>query len=248
MLKKAISVALLSGFIAGLFVTVIQSVLVTPLILEAESYEQSASAFRLPDSGEKPWRLVGHEWKHDEGDDSAEWFPDEGLERTFYTAGSNIVTGVAFALVLVGVFLLRGKPVDLNQGFLWGAAGFVVFSAAPALGLPPELPGMTAATLGSRQLWWFGTVFVTAIGLGIFIEKSSLWPRLVALLLIASPHLIGAPHVVVTKSVVPAELSAQFAVSSLISSALFWMVLGGVSGYFYQRLMPSAEVQPQPAA
>ena len=75
--------------------------------------------------------------------------------------------------MLVGVFLLRGKPVDLNQGFLWGAAGFVVFSAAPALGLPPELPGMTAATLGSRQLWWFGTVFVTAIGLGIFIEKSS---------------------------------------------------------------------------
>ena len=61
MLKKAISVALLSGFIAGLFVTVIQSVLVTPLILEAESYEQSASAFRLPDSGEKPWRLIGHE-------------------------------------------------------------------------------------------------------------------------------------------------------------------------------------------
>ena len=49
MLKKAISVALLSGFIAGLFVTVIQSVLVTPLILEAESYEQSASAFQLPD-------------------------------------------------------------------------------------------------------------------------------------------------------------------------------------------------------
>ena len=59
--EKAISVALLSGFIAGLFVTVIQSVLVTPLILEAESYEQSASAFRLPDSGEKPWRLIGHE-------------------------------------------------------------------------------------------------------------------------------------------------------------------------------------------
>ena len=54
MLKKAISVALLSGFIAGLFVTVIQSVLVTPLILEAESYEQSASAFQLPDSGENP--------------------------------------------------------------------------------------------------------------------------------------------------------------------------------------------------
>ena len=128
----------------------------------------SASAFRLPDSGEKPWRLLGHEWKHDEGEDSTEWFPDEGLERTFYTSGSNIVTGVAFALVLVGVFLLRGKPVDLNQGFLWGAAGFVVFSAAPALGLPPELPGMTAATLGSRQLWWVWDDFCDGGWIGDF--------------------------------------------------------------------------------
>ena len=135
MSEKAISVALLSGFIAGLFVTVIQSVLVTPLILEAESYEQSASAFQLPDSGENSWRLIGHEWKHDQGEDSAEWFPDEGMERTFYTTGSNIVTGVAFALVLVGVFLLRGKPVDLNQGFLWGAAGFCGLLCCTGIGI-----------------------------------------------------------------------------------------------------------------
>jgi predicted cobalt transporter CbtA len=52
---------------------------------------------------------------------------------------------------------------------------------------------------------------------------------------------------VVSKSVVPAELSAQFAVSSLVSAALFWMVLGGVSGFFYQRIMLSSK-QPHPAS
>ena len=247
MLKRAFSIALISGFIAGLSVTAVQSVLVVPLILEAETYEQATSVFKLPPEV-KLWVLIGHEWKHPEDEDAEEWFPGDGMERTFYTAGSNIVTGVAFALLLVGVYLVRGKPVDLNQGLLWGAAGFVVFSAAPALVLPPELPGMTAATLGNRQLWWFGTVIATAIGLGLFIEKKTVLPRMVAMLLLCLPHLIGAPHVFVSKSVVPAELSAQFAVSSLVSAALFWMVLGGVSGFFYQRMMHPSETQPQPAS
>jgi len=109
------------------------------------------------------------------------------------------------------------------------------------LGLPSELPGMAAATLGNRQLWWAGTVVATALGLGIFIEKRNLLSRLAAFILLSLPHLIGAPHVVSSKSSVPAELSAQFAVSSLITSALFWMVLGGVSGFFYQRLMQPEE-------
>ena len=43
-------------------------------------------------------------------------------------------------------------------------------------------------------------------------------------------------------------ISAQFAVSSLVSAALFWIVLGGVSGFFYQRMMLSSETQPQPAS
>ena len=34
-----------------------------------------------------------------------------------------------------------------------------------------------------------------------------------------------------------AELSAQFVVSALVSAALFWIVLGGVSGFFFQRMM-----------
>ena len=240
MLKRAFSIALLSGFIAGIWATTIQSMLVIPLILEAESYEKTASAFLVPENPPQVLR-AGHQIEHTDKGETEEWVPDGRLERLFYTAGSNIVTGFAFGLLLVGVYLIRAKPVDFNKGLLWGAAGFVVFSAAPALGLPPELPGMAAATLGNRQLWWAGTVIATALGLGIFIEKRNLLSRLAAFILLSLPHLIGAPHVGSSKSSVPAELSVQFAVSSLITSALFWMVLGGVSGFFHQRLMQPEE-------
>jgi cobalt transporter subunit CbtA len=165
------------------------------------------------------------------------WAPGNGAERTFYMAVSNIVTAIAFSLMLVAVFLLRGKTVDMNSGILWGAAGFAVFALAPALGLPPELPGMTAAALESRQVWWIGTVIATAIGIGFFTESKTILSKITALALLAAPHLIGAPHPFLFESNVPAELSAQFAVASLVTSAFFWFVLGGSSGYLYKRLV-----------
>ena len=138
--------------------------------------------------------------------------------------------------MLVAVYLLRGKHVDINSGLLWGAAGFIVFSAAPAMGLPPELPGMTSAALESRQVWWVGTVLATLIGIGLFTETKTVIPKIVAVVLFAAPHIIGAPHPYIFESLVPTELSAQFAVASLVTSAFFWMVLGATSGYFYQKL------------
>ena len=165
------------------------------------------------------------------------WANGNGAERTFYTAVSNIVTAIAFSLMLVAVFLIRGKTVDMNSGILWGAAGFAVFALAPSLGLPPELPGMTAAALESRQVWWIGTVIATAIGIGLFTESKTILPKIVALVLLATPHLIGAPHPLLFESNVPAELSAQFAVASLVTSAFFWFVLGGTSGYLYKKLV-----------
>lgn len=226
MFSKALTTVLLTGFVAGLLVTGAQMLRVTPLILHAESYEVSADpAAAHTHSG------IVHEH-------SAEaWAPEDGAERTFYTAVSNIATGIAFSLLLVAVYLLRGKPVDLNSGLLWGAAGFAVFSAAPALGLPPELPGMTAAALEFRQAWWLGAVIATAVGIGLFTETRTILPKIVAVALFAAPHVIGAPHPHVLESNVPAELSAQFAIASLITSAFFWMVLGGTSGFFYRKLV-----------
>ena len=226
MISRSLLVVLLTGVIGGVLVTGAQELRVTPLILHAETFEGDA---------------VGH--SHDEATASndaheeEDWAPNDGLERTLYTCMSNIVTGVAFALLLVAVYLLRGRPVDFNTGLLWGAAGFVVFVGAPALGLPPELPGMTAAGLEARQAWWVGTVIATALGIGLFVETKTLLPRLLGVVVIALPHVTGAPHPHMLESNVPAALSVQFAVASLFTSAFFWMVLGATSGHFFQKLV-----------
>ena len=260
MISRALTTVLLTGFVAGILYTGAQMLKVTPLILEAEKYEiaeiavphsHAASgithdhvlngvALDVHQRAATPHEILpaAHDHAavaHDHATES--WAPGDGAERTFYTAVSNIVTGIAFSLMLVAVYLLREKKVDMNSGLLWGAAGFAVFALAPALGLPPELPGMTAAALESRQVWWIGTVIATAIGIGLFTESKSILPKIAALALLGAPHLIGAPHPFLFESNVPAELSAQFAVASLVTSAFLWLVLGATSGYFYKKLV-----------
>ena len=253
MISKAVKTVMLTGFIAGILVTGAQMLRVTPLILEAEAYE--LGEFTVPHTHAASGITHQHNLKgsaldkhlqikdvHDiqtsaSNDPEQSWAPAAGVERSFYTLVSNIITAIAFSLMLVAVFLLRGKPVNYVSGMLWGAAGFAVFSGSTALGLPPELPGMTAAALESRQIWWIGTVIATTTGIGLLIESKTILPKLIAAVLIAAPHVIGAPHPHLFESNVPAELSAQFAVASLLTSVFFWMVLGTVSGYFYQKLI-----------
>ena len=253
MVPKAVMTVLLTGFIAGILVTGAQMLRVTPLILQAETYElgefavshthaASGIIYQHNLNGATLDKHLQTKDVHDiqtaaSTDTKQSWIPADGTERTFYTLVSNIITAIAFSLMLVAVYLLRGKPVNYVSGLLWGAAGFAVFSGSTALGLPPELPGMTATALESRQIWWVGTVIATATGIGLLIESKTNLPKFIAAVLIAVPHIIGAPHPHVFESNVPAELSAQFAVASLLTSVFFWMVLGVASGYFYQKLV-----------
>jgi cobalt transporter subunit CbtA len=147
-----------------------------------------------------------------------------------------------------------GRPADARRGLLWGLAGYGVFAVAPALGLPPELPGMMAADLAARQVWWIMTVGGTAAGLALVVfapAKPYKRPLQIAgLALIVLPHLLGAPHLAAEAGTVPAELAARFVVASLAASALFWAVLGAVVGHVMARLLPATLARtgsPQPA-
>lgn len=144
--------------------------------------------------------------------------------------------GVGFALILTGLFALRGRPVDARQGLLWGLGGFAVFALAPSLGLPPKLPGTQAAALGLRQFWWLATALATAGGLVFLVFLKALTWRIAGIALIVLSHLIGAPHPHEAGGSAPAELAAQFVAASLIASAIFWAVLGGSAGWLYGRL------------
>ena len=152
------------------------------------------------------------------------------------TLVSNVVSGIGFALLLVGCFALHGN-VDWRRGILWGVGGFVVFSLAPAIGLPPELPGVPAASLPHRQLWWIITVAATAGGLILLAFKPGVVFKALGVVLIVLPHAVGAPHPEgAGDGLVPEALLERFILTALASSAAFWVVLGLCAGYFFSRL------------
>lgn len=218
--------SLLAGLIAGVLMTIVQIFTTIPLIAEAEVYERSAAALPAP----KAALAAGHH-----GADSE---PDDGLERTFYTGVSTVLAGIGYAL-LVGVALSRLKLSGWRQGLILGAAGFIVFQLAPALGIPPQPPGVSEADLAARQLWWFGTVAATGAGLGCWYRArtQSKWIWIPAgAVLLAAPHVIGAPQVPQGQSAVPQFLAQQFAIVALVTMAVFWLVLGSIEGLIFSRL------------
>ena len=141
--------------------TALQTFATVPLILQAETFESAgddghdhgAAAATQP-TCRRPNRLPLAAHEHD---DEA-WAPADGFERFAFTALANVVTGIGFALVLVAASEFAGGIASWRQGVFWGFAGFAVFTLAPGLGLPPELPAMPAADLMDRQIWWIGTV------------------------------------------------------------------------------------------
>jgi cobalt transporter subunit CbtA len=127
-----------------------------------------------------------------------------------------------------------------RQGVFWGLAGFAVFTLAPGLGLPPELPGMPSAELDARQIWWAGTALATAVGLALMVFRRSLPHTNIAILLIVGPHVIGAPKPESFETAVPGGLAHDFVVAVAVTSLLFWIMLGATAGYFRSRLMRAA--------
>ena len=224
-MRRIFVTALASGLIAGVAFFAVQASLVLPLIAAAEVYEQAAASHRhdATDTAAS---------QHDDAPESA-WQPAAGFERLAYTAVADIVTGIGFALLLVGAFALRGRPMDIRRGLMWGAAGYLAFSLAPALLLPPELPGGVSADLAGRQAWWLGTALATAGGLALIAFAPMPLAKLGGLALIVLPHALGPHHP--AGGTAPPALEAAFTIASLAATAVFWIVLGGASGWLYRR-------------
>ena len=145
--RTIIFVAAVAGAVAGFALTALQHLSTIPLIRQAETYEvkpaptQDATEAHHQDS-----------------------WPGDGLERIIYTALANIVGAVGLGLLLVALSEIAGGITHWRQGLFWGLSGFIAFTLAPSLSLPPELPGMPSADLASRQVWWAATAALTAGG------------------------------------------------------------------------------------
>lgn len=240
-LRRILTAGLLAGLIAGTAATLAQRYQVAPLIFAAEVFEDAAATAHSHDGA-----ATSH--SHDAADDA--WEPADGLERTAFTWLANVLTGSGFGLILAAAIAFAGRPIDRRRGLVWGLAGYCAFSVSPALGLPPELPGMMAADLAARQLWWLAAAGGTAFGLAliVFAPNNSLKRllQIVGAVLIAAPHLYGAPHLAAESGAVPAELAARFVVASLAVAALFWAVLGLAVGHFMARLLPTPDSAGKP--
>ena len=239
MLNRIFFVALIAGFVSGLALTAIQLGSSIPIIEFAETFEDGAGALV-----DQPIHSHGESAQaHDHGalnpSGHEPWAPEDGIERALWTGVTNVLLGfgggllIAAGLVLHGLFL--GKQVNSLIGLAWGCAAFLSFSLAPALGLPPELPGTAAAALEARQVWWIGTALATATGLAMIAYCRWIW-MVAAIALLALPHVIGAPHPAVHESLVPAEVEEKFIIMAVGTSMIFWLSLGSLTGSLARRM------------
>lgn len=223
MLRRMLITGLAAGVAAGLLITLVQQIRVAPLIAEAERYELAGLA-------EKP--AAGNS-----RNSARDGFRDSPLGRLMVTAAVNMLIAVGFGLLLAAAFSLHGREPSLARGMVWGVAGYVVFVAAPALGLPPELPGTPAAGVQARQIWWLGTVAAALVGLCLIFLTHRLWLRFLGGFLATLPHALGAPHPPeLAPPPYPEGLGTEFVLASLATSLIFWLLLGAFSGWLYRRL------------
>ena len=243
MLKKLIVSALAAGFGAGLILAVLQITLLSPLILDAENYE---SGRKFHYAGVVTEIAPDHNDGHDAMAHAAEAAnaatadaPTESwASRSARTALSTTLTELGFAFVLIAGFGLAarsGIEITARSGVLWGLAGFGAVVLAPSLGLPPELPASAAAPLHARQLWWVGTVIASTAGIAAiaFGKNWAIWGA--GIVLLALPHIIGAPMPEAYGGVVPPEMQGEFVGLSIGVSAISWAMLGLIGGYVWAK-------------
>lgn len=232
MLTRLLVSGLFAGAAAGLIAALLQLSFVQPVLLHAELYE-SGELFHFGAAAVSAHQDLG-------GFDPVR----DGLSIVFTML---TYTGYAF-LLLVGMALaeMRGAAVDGRSGLLWGLAGFVAFHFAPGFSLAPEVPGVAAADVAARQVWWWATVVTAGAGLWLIAFGRNWLAWGAAAVLLLAPHVIGAPEPDSFTGPVPTEIGALFASRAFGVGMAAWLLLGCFAGYFWRREGVRAGAQ-QPA-
>lgn len=222
MLQRFLISALFAGAAAGLIAGLLQLAFVQPVLLHAELYESGQLVhFGTGEVASAHPQLPGFDAARD-------------LLSVVFTM--LIYTGYAMLmLAAMSIAEERGARIDGRKGVLWGVAGFVAFHFAPGMSLPPEVPGVAAADVAARQIWWFATAGSAAIAMMLIGFGRSWVAWGAAILLLAMPHVIGAPEPSQFAGPVPTEIGALFAARAFGVGLAAWVLLGSFAGYFWQR-------------
>lgn len=241
MINRMVTVGLLAGFAAGLLAAVLHFAFVQDLILTGEAYETGQITHFGGTASEAVTEVHGahshadgtEAHSHDTGDAAP-----QGVTRNALTVLFATLVYVGYGIMLVAAFAFSGNlgiVIGPAQGVLWGIAGFSAFQLAPAMGLPPELPGTLAADFSARQVWWWGTALSTAAGLGLVGYGKNIGIAGLGVILVAAPHVIGAPQPDGYSGVAPPELAAAFSARVLGVGLVVWAVMGGVAARFWTQ-------------
>lgn len=234
--RNIVFTSVLVGLVAGTAITAVQAVGTGNLIAQAEVYETAGegaahehSSDNLSVSAVTAGEVHSHEH---EG-----WEPANGLERTAFTLAANILTAIGYSLVLVSLMVFRGSQVGWRNGILWGLAAFTCVMLAPMLGLPPELPGTPSAPLADRQMWWMATAFLTACAIALAAFQRKPWAFVVALALVAAPHVFGAPQGPEgAHALAPKAMEQSFVAMAVLTSLILWSMIGALGATVYGRI------------
>ena len=250
--QRLIWAALATAVVVGSVQTGVQRWQVAPLILAAEVYEaQKAEAPEpVPAATHRHTDAAApHEHEHPhEHNVAKEWEPENGFERIAWTWVANSLHAFSMALLMfavMGVWLYRrGAAVGSLALAAWvAAAGFVSLHLWPSLGLHAEVPGMEAAPLQARQVWWVLAAGSAAGACAVagFVHAS--WRWLAAAALLALPFVVGAPQL--QGDALPGfgpearaaleQLGAQFIWATTWVALSFWVSMGLVGGLAFQR-------------
>lgn len=232
MIVRLLLAALAAGLIAGMAMTPAQYVKTIPLIMQAEAYE-NGDAGHAHDASEAGTA-------HEHAEDSM-----LGFGRFWDTVLANLVAGAGFALMLAAVALIMGVELPIGReaitrGLLLGAGAWFCVQLAPSMSLPPAVPGFPYADLGDRQSWWMITVAASAVGLWCVAMRPEWFLKALGLVIIVAPHLWGSPVPEDLSSEVPAYIASAYAAASLATTLFFWLLLGGLLGYFLSRVPEEA--------
>ncbi|EKE45375.1 putative cobalt transporter subunit CbtA [Oceaniovalibus guishaninsula JLT2003] len=231
MFTRMLASALFAGVAAGLIAALLQLWFVQPVLLHAELYETGALVHFGSASTVPAHQDVG-------GIDPLR----DGLSVLF-----AMLVYSGYALILVPLMALaqdRGARIDARNGLIWGLCGFVAVHLAPGFTLAPEVPGVAAADVGARQIWWFATVLAAAAALWLIAFGRNWGTWAAAIVLLLAPHVIGAPEPDVLTGPVPTEIGALFAARAFGVGMAAWVMLGGFAGYFWSREMRAADAVP----
>jgi cobalt transporter subunit CbtA len=247
--QRLIWAALAVAVVVGSLQTGMQRWQAAPLILAAEVYE--AQKAEAPKPAEAPAAHVHaagtapHEHEHGT---AKEWEPANGAERIGWTWVANVLHAFSMALLMfavMGLWLYRhgSAAASLHMAGLVAAAGWLSFHFWPSLGLHAEVPGMEAAPLQARQVWWVLAMGSAAGACAVAGFARTSWRWLVAAALLALPFVVGAPKLQgdalagfgPEAHAALEQLGTQFIWATTWVSLSFWVCMGLAGGWAFQR-------------